>query len=210
MVATTCRSKLGQEASRAEHQLRRLVGHANMLDMLIGELSDQERGLEGRVNALIRAAPEARQGKKVHWMDRIAEELEEVESNSELEDSSDDDSDSDEEDGPGFRSARPRMIDNPVPELWSGPVAGEDRLVEENETADQDAADGDLVLQRWPSRDLVPEPIHDGDLRLEGEGTHALPLQTFAEQCAISTDDILDCAALRPGEDLLATAVVVP
>ena len=187
-----------------------MSGHANMLDMLIGELSDREKGLDGRVNALVRATPALRHGRRVHWMDGIAEELEEVESNSDLGDSSDDDNDSDEEDGPGIRSARPRKVDNPVPELWSGPVAREDRFAEENEMADQDAADGDLMLQRWPSKMIVPQPIHDGDLELEGEGPHGIPLQAFAEQCTISTDNTPDCAAPRPGGDLLATAVVVP
>ena len=39
-VASTARSKLGREANRADHNLRVLVGHANLLDNLMLDLAN--------------------------------------------------------------------------------------------------------------------------------------------------------------------------
>jgi hypothetical protein len=200
--------KLGKEASRAEHELRRLVCHANILDMLMEELSDRERGLEGRVNALIRAAPEPRQGRRVQFIDTIVEELEEVESDSDSGDSSDYDSDSDSDEGKGT-SRRSTKVKSPVPKLWVGYVASQDRLADENEAVDQDAEDGDLVLQRWPSKGFVPELTRDGDSESDDEGPHGTPLRSFAKQCSISTNNTQKCGALRLGGDMLIAATVV-
>ncbi|KAE9963800.1 hypothetical protein BLS_008909 [Venturia inaequalis] len=43
-IAPKVQKKLGREARRGSHDLRKLVGHANFLDVLIGELdiSDDE------------------------------------------------------------------------------------------------------------------------------------------------------------------------
>lgn len=206
-VATTCRMKLGKEASRSEHELRRLVCHANMLDMLMEELSDRERGLEGRVNALIRVAPEPRQAKKVQWIDTIVEELEEVESNSDLDDSSDDDSDSDEEKGTSYR---PTKAKSPVPKLWVGYFASQDHLAEDSEATDHEAADDDLILRRWPSKAFVPELMHDGDSESEDEGPHGTRLRrSFTKHCSISTTNLENCGAARPRGDVLIKATVV-
>jgi hypothetical protein len=198
--------KLGKEALKREHELRRLVCHANMLDMLMEELSDRERGLGGRVNAIIRAAPEPRRGRKVQFIDAIVEELEEVESNSDS-DSSGYDSDSDEEEGTSYR---PTKAKSPVPNLWVGYFASQGHLAEEREAADEDAEHGDLILRRFPSKGFVPELTHDGESEPEDDGPHGTPLRwSFAKQCSISTSDTRKCGAARLEGDLLVTATMV-
>lgn len=115
-VATTCRSKLGKEAGRADHELRRLVGHANMLDMLIDMLLDTEREQEVRVNEMVPAALKPQQLPKVQWIDHIAAALEEEE-----ESDSDDDSDDDSDFGDDIAYKLPvRKAKSPLPKLSSG------------------------------------------------------------------------------------------
>jgi hypothetical protein len=60
-VASTARSKLGREAGKADHNLRLLVGHANLLDHLMLELQDAERQQEAWFHESVKAAskPEA-------------------------------------------------------------------------------------------------------------------------------------------------------
>lgn len=81
-IASTARTKLGREASRADHDLRLLVGHANLLDVLMVELQDAEKEQEAWFNESLRKAAKPEQPRHVQWIDTIAEEL-------------DDDSDSD-------------------------------------------------------------------------------------------------------------------
>ncbi|KAI1936055.1 hypothetical protein LOZ58_004896 [Ophidiomyces ophidiicola] len=106
-LAHTARAKLSREASRPDHNLRLLVGHANMLDLLMLELSEAEREQERWFNHSVHgasAAPE-RQNKHIEWADTpvIMEEDEdwdgEVVSDSEEEDDDEDDEDDEEEYG---------------------------------------------------------------------------------------------------------------
>lgn len=76
-IASTARSKLGREASRSDHDLRLLVGHANLLDVLMVELQDAEREQEVWFNDSIRLANKPEQPRHVQWIDSIVEELEE-------------------------------------------------------------------------------------------------------------------------------------
>ncbi len=55
-IASSARGKLGREASRADHNLRRLVGHANLLDNLMIELQDAEREQEAWFHQSVRTA----------------------------------------------------------------------------------------------------------------------------------------------------------
>jgi len=87
-IASTARSKLGKEASRADHDLRLLVGHANLLDVLMVELHDAEKEQEAWFNESLRKANKPEQPQHVRWIDSIAEEYAE---------DSDSDSDSDSE-----------------------------------------------------------------------------------------------------------------
>lgn len=87
-IASTARTKLGREASRGDHDLRLLVGHANLLDVLMVELQDAEREQEAWFNESIRKANKPEQERHVQWIDSIAEEFE---------DDSDSESDSDDD-----------------------------------------------------------------------------------------------------------------
>ena len=85
-VASTARSKLGREAGRPDHNLRRLVGHANLLDNLMVELADAEREQEAWFNQSIKKNSKPEEPKHIQWIDTIEEDPEE-------EDESDSDSD---------------------------------------------------------------------------------------------------------------------
>jgi hypothetical protein len=85
-VASTARGKLGREASRADHNLRRLVGHANLLDNLMMELQEAEREQEAWFNQSLRTASKPEEPKHVMWLDQIAENDEDSDSESESDD----------------------------------------------------------------------------------------------------------------------------
>ena len=93
-LAQSARGKLSTEASRADHDLRLLVGHANLLDSLMLELADAEREQESWFNQTVKGAAKASaEPRHIVWADSIAEETaEEMRM-----DSSDSDSDSDSE-----------------------------------------------------------------------------------------------------------------
>lgn len=88
-IASTARTKLGREASRSDHDLRLLVGHANLLDVLMVELQEAEKEQEAWFNESLRKNTKPEQPRHVQWIDSIAEEYEE---------DSDSESDSDSED----------------------------------------------------------------------------------------------------------------
>ncbi|KAI5197363.1 hypothetical protein E4T39_07321 [Aureobasidium subglaciale] len=85
-IASTARSKLGREASRADHNLRLLVGHANLLDTLMIELQDAEREQEAWFNESIKASKPEPATRHIQWIDSIAEELEDDSSDEESDD----------------------------------------------------------------------------------------------------------------------------
>lgn len=87
-IASTARSKLSREASRADHDLRLLVGHANLLDTLMIELQDAEREQEAWFNESIKASKPEPATRHIQWIDSIAEELEEDSSDEESDDES--------------------------------------------------------------------------------------------------------------------------
>ena len=92
-VASQARTKLGHEAARADHNLRLLVGHANLLDSLMLELADAEHEQEAWFNETVRTADkEASKRSHIQWVDTINEEDEE-----EQDDAASDASDSDSE-----------------------------------------------------------------------------------------------------------------
>ncbi|GAB0138256.1 hypothetical protein EsDP_00006493 [Epichloe bromicola] len=89
-LAHKARAKLSRAAAQADHDLRLLVGHANLLDSLMLELANAEQEQERWFNQSVRGAGNAA-GRRVQWADRIAEQAEEEFDS----DSSDSDSDSD-------------------------------------------------------------------------------------------------------------------
>src|SRR5579859_7226546 len=100
-LAHTARGKLSHEAAKADHNLRLLVGHANLLDSLMLDLAEAEQEQESWFNQSVKAATKtAEEPKHIQWADTIVEEPEH-DWQAEDADSSDSDSDSefdDEED----------------------------------------------------------------------------------------------------------------
>lgn len=76
-LAHSARGKLSNEASRSDHRLRRLVGHANLLDSLMLELADAEAEQESWFNASVRGARKTEADRHIQWADSVVEEPEE-------------------------------------------------------------------------------------------------------------------------------------
>jgi len=79
-LAHTARGKLSKEAAKSDHNLRYLVGHANLLDGLMLDLADAEREQESWFNQTVKASakaseePEQTKPKHIQWADTIYEE----------------------------------------------------------------------------------------------------------------------------------------
>ncbi|KAG6000888.1 hypothetical protein E4U21_004940 [Claviceps maximensis] len=93
-LAHKARAKLSQEAARPDHDLRLLVGHANLLDTLMLDLVDAEREQERLYNQSVRGDDKT-PSRRVQWADEVVEQTEEEydesdsESDSEIEDEQD-------------------------------------------------------------------------------------------------------------------------
>jgi len=175
-VASAARSKLGREAARPDHNLRRLVGHANLLDSLMLELAHAEREQEAWFNQSVRKAASPPSSKKpeeakhIQWVDTIAEEIEE---------DSDSDSDSDDYDSdaemfdlsvPLRRPRSPPMNISPSTELSDDDDDDDDEEEEEEDYPDSEY-DAEHALTRVASQhsssssssssSSPPELLHD-------------------------------------------------
>merc|ERR1712113_598000 len=151
-VASTARSKLGREASRADHNLRLLVGHANLLDQLMVDLADAEKEQEAWFNQTVQKASKPDQPKHIQWLDEVVEE-----DDSDSEDESDDESD----DGSIYDEEEFNYI--PLRKLRSPPVTFSSQDIEESqheidaEEDEEDIADG-YPLERVPSHSVEHSP----------------------------------------------------
>lgn len=97
-LAHTARGKLSSEAARADHNLRLLVGHANLLDSLMLELAEAEQEQESWFNQSVKKATKTtEEPKHIQWADAIVEDPEE-DWQAEDADSSDSESEYDSED----------------------------------------------------------------------------------------------------------------
>lgn len=138
-IASSARGKLGREASRADHNLRRLVGHANLLDNLMIELQDAEREQEAWFHQSVRTA-----SKPDRVTFAVADTLDEM----------DEDSDSDSEDEEEYYEevAPRRRARSPAPTFMD---------IDEDMEFDTEN-DDDLSLTRVPSHS-PPELTMDED-----------------------------------------------
>ena len=86
MIAHQARHKLAKEANRPDHNLFRLVCHANMLDNLIYDLAHAEEEQESYLNRLSKAAaPKKATDKFQNVMEKLDDSDSEDESESDLE-----------------------------------------------------------------------------------------------------------------------------
>ncbi|KAF2025259.1 hypothetical protein EK21DRAFT_93379 [Setomelanomma holmii] len=186
-IAASARSKLGKEASRADHDLRLLVGHANLLDSLMIELQDAERQQEAWFNQTMAKASKAEEPRHIQWADSIAEEDEDSDSDSESECEEDFD-----------MVPMPRRIAQ-APVQISTMEIDED----EDEFYDDMEDDSDLALTRVPSQSQSPpELTYDEDS--DDESPPASPPNStleFSEKEAMLTTSFYEKSQTHLMED---------
>ncbi|GAB7339341.1 hypothetical protein MBLNU457_5987t2 [Dothideomycetes sp. NU457] len=198
-IASTARSKLGREAARGDHDLRLLVGHANLLDTLMVELADAEREQESWFNENLRAQAKPEGPKHVQWFDSILEEHEDDLSDSE--DDSDADSDIDTEDFPVIAQSAPRRRSvSPPPPVPSSYVLDDD----DDDDEDDYEFDDEHALSRVPSH--TPDLIHEDSEESDDDSMPSSP-PTSAMEFEPQSSDLSDLFQKVP-EKLSRPAVV--
>ncbi|EGX96799.1 hypothetical protein CCM_01457 [Cordyceps militaris CM01] len=151
-LAHKARAKLSREAAQPDHDLRLLVGHANLLDSLMVELADAEREQERWFNQSVRGTSKTPAAKQRHiqWADRIVEEPATAEDESDSDSDSDSDFDYDDEDAK-MTTALPTIT--------------VEQVDEEEDDEEEDYAQLELV--RTPSHSSSPPELlldhHDDD-----------------------------------------------
>lgn len=200
-LAHTARKKLTREASRADHDLRLLVGHANLLDSLMIDLADAEHEQERWFNQTVHGAAKAQdeqQSKHIQWATTTTI-VEDPEEDWDPEDASDLDSDfsdddEDEADDDDY-DERDFVITTPPPRRRATSpmtVIHEQELMEDED--DDDDTDSDfeyddvevlekLSLTRSPSRasQSPPELLADSDDDSEDDNLPPSPPQPTIE-----------------------------
>lgn len=157
-LAHTARGKLSSEAARSDHNLRLLVGHANLLDSLMVELAEAEQEQESWFNQSVRKASKSEEPKHIQWADKVVEpeedwDFEDADSSSDEDSEYDSDEDMEEM---GFATLQrvPSRASTTVLEV----VAEEEDMEEDDE---EDFAG--LQLQRTPSHSPLSPPALDLD-----------------------------------------------
>ncbi|KAK2591856.1 hypothetical protein QQS21_010465 [Conoideocrella luteorostrata] len=148
-MAHKARAKLSREAAQPDHDLRLLVGHANLLDSLMIELADAEREQERWFNQSVRGANKKTTStttdRRVQWADKIVEQPEEEYDS----DSSDSDSDSD-FDGEDIEMTNTVSV-RTTPVVSVQPI---------NEDDEEDSMGEDDLEEDYAQLELVRTPSH--------------------------------------------------
>ena len=162
-LAHKARAKLSREAAQPDHDLRLLVGHANLLDSLMFELAEAEHEQERWFNQSVRGAnttttttTQKQQERHIQWAENITEVHEEEDEDEDDYDSDSSDDDYDEED---------LAIINGVPSLQptAGPIEVQQTKVvsiDEDDIMEDDLEEdyAQLELVRTPSHSNSPPP----------------------------------------------------
>jgi len=203
-LAHSARGKLSKEASKSDHNLRLLVGHANMLDSLMIDLANAEQEQESWFNKSVSGAKAEESTQSQQWAETIVEE---PEADWEVEDAENTDDESlygdEEEDEEESKISESTVI-----------------TTTEIEEEDEEEIYGELALTRTPSRHSPPELSADSDSDSEDEHMPASPPQptfeafTEKQRQAIATTSFYDKkdAALSPTEqeDLEQNGFYIP
>jgi hypothetical protein len=153
-LAHKARAKLSREAAQSDHDLRLLVGHANLLDSLMLELADAEREQERWFNQSVRGATTPQAERRVQWADNVVEEEDEEDYDSDS--SASDDYDSEDEDV--------EMINTPsLPAKAMSPRITHIELEDDMEEDDLEEDYAQLELVRTPSHSNSPPELVDHD-----------------------------------------------
>jgi hypothetical protein len=144
-LAHSARGKLSKEASRADHDLRLLVGHANLLDSLMLDLANAEQEQEQWFTKSVAQSEEAVEEPEADWQAADADES---------------DSDSDYDEDAEMKTEETHAL-----------VITATEVAEEEDFEDDDDEDyGDLALTRTASRhESPPELSSDSDSDSEDE-----------------------------------------
>lgn len=181
-LAHKARAKLSSEAGRPDHNLRLLVGHANLLDSLMLELADAEREQESWFNQSVRASTPKTEERHVQWADTIVEEPEQDWRAEDAESDSDSDSEYDEEEDEdvemaGVVSLR-RVPSNRVPPPPT--MARSDAMDFDEDFEDDEEEDyAELTLSRTSSHSASPPELDHDDESSEDESMPPSPPQTL-------------------------------
>ena len=178
-LAHSARGKLSKEASRSDHDLRLLVGHANLLDSLMLDLASAEQEQERWFNKSVAGAKATdEEAPSSQWAETVVEEPE-ADWEAEDAESTDDESDYDDEE------EQEEMAKSDAPIVTTMEI-----------DADEDY--GDLALTRTPSRHSPPELSSDSDSDSEDEHMPPSPPQptfhgfTEKQRQAIATTSFYD------------------
>lgn len=188
-IAASARSKLGKEACRPDHDLRLLVGHANLLDSLMLELQQAEREQDAWFNQAVRKAAKVEEPRHIQWADTIVEDNDEDDEDADdASEASDSDSDYDEAE---FDMISPLRWTSPPPATVTVTDAvTETADLEDGEFYEDFEFDEEHALTRTSSAQL-PELVHDSS-DSEDESPPASPPQpalqfSEAQRQAIAT-----------------------
>ncbi|KAL7963524.1 hypothetical protein V8C34DRAFT_265828 [Trichoderma compactum] len=163
-LAHKARAKLSREAAQPDHDLRLLVGHANLLDSLMLELAEAEREQERWFNQSVRNTKTSgfNSSRHIQWADRIEEEAVDEEYDSDSSSDSDDESDYDELE---MTNTRTTIIPTTTTvEVVEDEMMGDDDLEEDY---------AQLELVRTPSHSNSPPELIDHDS--ESSDDEAMP-----------------------------------
>ncbi|KAI1171364.1 hypothetical protein F4777DRAFT_565796 [Nemania sp. FL0916] len=186
-LAHKARAKLSTEAARPDHNLRLLVGHANLLDSLMLDLADAEREQESWFNQSVRGATPATQERHVQWADSVAEE-DEWEADSS--DSDDDSEMDDDEDIEMFDATPLSRIPSHLVALPSSPKVATMELEDEDFEEDEENF-AHLGLTRTSSHSTSPPELEHDSESSEDESMPPSPptasIPTFSDKQNEST-----------------------
>jgi hypothetical protein len=169
-LAHSARGKLSREASRSDHDLRLLVGLANLLDSLMIELASAEQEHERWFNKSVPGAKSSEEEMPTHqWAETPVEEPED---------------DWEAEDAESTDDEEEQQEEEEETKVTSSTVITTSEIEEDVE--DEEADDGELALTRTPSRHSPPELSADSYSDSEDEQMPPSPPQptfdSFTEQ----------------------------
>lgn len=182
-LAHTARGKLSTEASRPDHNLRLLVGHANLLDSLMLDLAEAEQEQEIWFNQSVKKATRTEEPRHIQWADSVVEDPAD-DWQAEDADSSDSDSDYDSDEDVEMEAD---MV--PLQRVPSASIITSYTEVEEVYDEDEEDDLEGLALHLTQSHSTSsppPELDHDSDESSEDESMppspSADPLPSFSEK----------------------------
>ena len=174
-LAHTARGKLSKEAALTDHNLRRLVGHANLLDGLMIDLADAEREQESWFNQTVKGATTPESPRHIQWADSVESAIEDDEEYSDKESDSDDE----------IEQIPPISVRRLRQEVAPAPMVTVEEDSDEEMTDDEDN-DEELALARTHSNQ-PPELLHESDSESDDDMPPSppqpeLPLDGFSEK----------------------------